>query len=820
MRRKKPTAAPPLEHSLFNEDRTRLTKVGAEALLRWHAEMREPFSDEGRRHATWIDGNHPFAVFDKFFERRPDAIRMADGFASDVFEFERTGAIEGREPYPWQVGALRWAVFSLLQGGNSYLIEGGPGAGKTFVLGRAVRNAVRGQIAGVMDGVATVVFNKPFNADQQLFHADDRLERSRNVSAEHKQEMRRIVAYCASVLPSSLTGAFSAETCAEMIRAKLNPAAAREKIRALCGSVAIDDRILHALTCVFGGTGRVIDDFARDRYRVLEFTTKAEDPTMPQQSLFSGDMLRGVPSDYMENGWVANTILGLDVGRHVSDLSREELKKIRVLFTTQAVIDRRKRHEAVATLFERTDVVVVDDSRKGAVLFQEAMRPRLEGVEPAKRRLPLVFMASALSETNGADARPSADRTSPKVLSNELLGTIAQDVGLDVVPRDATETLYPSTARETLERAVALHFESPPLLDCFPDLQQPCMCDTVVVVNPKVVDAYVATFRAEYERRNIAAHVQSFFAMHCNQRQKISRVHSVLAWMANKNPISGPKIVVIPDHAYRDAISLPVENVLIASGLSDLKSGRIAGRLSHVRRGKHTSTKRSMIRQVLTSDSSVSLHDVYPSGDTFVPLAVVLGKEAAARDKKKTKNCPSFPVLTPKEIARMKRELGNSLVEDDYGTLLSDDVSGDPLEKFSAACAAVQNSMPSNSDWGEAQVRARFQVGLLKSLWPHFRRIRSIRREVWEQQLNMKLYRSSHSPEKMVEAAKCFYQQFVDARVQSDTSQPKKRQSTRVAVAKSSEIDSESVVEAFEEIPDSDGDDPYEDLLETLEIDV
>ncbi len=751
---------PSAEFSLFDSGKTHLTKDAAYAMVRWHNEMHQSFSDEGKRHATLL--SHPLAALENVSKRPPVAVAMAEVLARDLHDYEHTGQLFGKSPRGWQVGATQWLMASLLHQGSSYLFEGGTGVGKTFILGESIRAATQAQIEGVLDGTIVVIFEKPHLMDQQVFAPEDRGERVASESLHHT-ELSRICEHAKTFLPKKIAESVTNDFCIDLRQKECQtPEEMLEKIVALLKkkhqphNVEVAREGLLRLAHLLLGQTLLIGDIDAEQHQELKLPrrTKQEDV---EKTLFSGDMLRGVPSSYIEEGKVATTVNGLTIGgetvRRISDTNRKEVK---LLLATQSAFNGKHKTD-IAAICARAEVVIVDEARMAASNYQERILKKRELMNiGTEKKSPLVFMASALSETDGIAYRPSADSYSPKLLITEAMDKdrlgqkIAADMALDVSPRGSNEVLYPTFSQETLARAIELHFDVPSHLEGM-EHSIPWQNNAAIVTELAAIPHYVDALREEYAKRKTPAQIVAFSLQQESGPERMRRERAVLAWLAAEESAEerqqrGPKIVVIPEGAFRDALSLSkIHSVIFATGkkmgLNTL--GRRMGRLSHVPAQGKPEGFRTLARQVLTSETKATVFDaltIHTDSPTreFVPGRIVRGQEGAQSDAERTQHEQSLPAPTGESVQKMRHESGTPLPEG----IVRKEIDASVQAAWEKAVEALESAASGAEfkKWGNSEVRVRFHMLILNTLWPPFKKIvRLLSQENWKHALTLKI---------------------------------------------------------------------------------
>jgi len=658
----KPPSEPARKFSLLNDDGTRVTKEGVEALARWMPQMRGYFSNEGREHATWPANNHPLSVFDAFSRRPPEAVGIAGQLAKDLVGFEQTGELLGRKPFAWQIGATQWLVFSLLNGGSSYLIEGGPGVGKTLVMGEVLRAAIASGMFHARNKIL-VVFNKPHIAVQQLFDQQERSHRFVRTNTD--------------------------------------------------GASGIDINYSN------GNTQFLPLPSAHATRRAING--------------LSGDITRGIPAAMLQGNAVVTGIRTFTARGNedaIKQLDAESENDATVVIVTQQMI---RSSDLMKRILAETGLVIVDDARKGANVFQQYCTDERQTLSTDENvRPPLVVMASALSETNGTESRPMADAYSPKLtmfgaMELDALGRrVSPDIGIDVSPRESSESLYPSLSHETIKRFVTMHFDdvaTERTLGIPHSYEQ----DTCIVVDKPAIPFVADAIRLEYERRAIPATVVPFAFDGIKYEIAQSNRQKILGWAAtpyarDEKKRFGPKVIVFPAREFVDALSLPFPNVIIDGHLlSDATMARRIGRLGHLSGEGHPKNFRATMRVVLTAETvntPFSFLSTDPERRTFAPLGILRGSAGAKNDAQALKKARWYPIPTTESLREWPREPGTPIVEtpvvtDEEREKTRKDLAG-ALQKLKINAAAFDSRQ-----WRKnTRMRSNFSEKIIATLWP------------------------------------------------------------------------------------------------------
>lgn len=744
--------------------------------------MRKAFSTEGMAHATWPLDHEPLAVFDQFDKRPILAKRMAEGMAGDVAEYERTGKLLEMIPYAWQAGATKWLVSALLQGGTSFLVEGGPGVGKTLILGVIVRAAIREQMAGILEGTVVIIFNKPYIIEQQSFNVADRRERLMEQECINL-DRELVMQYSRAVFPPKIAALFSKDVWAALVSQNMSDRAEalaaledmfrRGKFERSISTYATELRDLAGLLV---GDAYLIRDTDPRIPVVLRFSASKARSEGEVSASFSGDLMRGIPQEYVESGVVGTTVAGLNVGsKPVSKLSDEARTNIRVLLTTQGSFDQTGMQGA-DDIIANADVIVIDEGCRAASTYQARVTDlrRARGIKEGDP--PLVFSASALRETNGLLSRPVADAYAPSFGMLESMESdtdgrkIAPDIGLDVFPRDPSATLYRSASHETLQRIADIHFESCEIPDRLGMPQRYAM-NTAVVVSLQAVADTVDILREGYENRGIKARVVPFSLPGIFGKEKLLRQQRILAWVLDEDhqdEAEGPKIIVFAEGDFRDSLSIPtITNVLLATGKSmDARTlRRRIGRMCHIDPHGKNVEFRAVISQILTSETNGTVFDVMYDDENrpemFMPLGVVRGKKGAERDRKDCAGLTSYPVPNAEVLRAMPRAAGRPLTSgslrphQDLERCLT--VLRDTFEMLRSIARQEEFRL-----WGFPEVRAALQKRILIEAWFPFRQIIRMNEEEWTQQINRAMCNAWSSAQAMVDAAEGFCDDVID----------------------------------------------------------
>ena len=711
-------------------------------LKRWRKELDEVFSKEANTHTSWPPEN-PLECF-RAYSRRPVIAReMALELAGIVQEIESNdGKYMGKDTYAHQRGQIKWLVFSLLDRGTSYLIEGAPGTGKTLVLGAIMQAATRLQMRNILHGSVVYGTHRPFILSQQTFSPEHR--RMRLKEKPILSECRYEWEYAMKRLGPGSEQYFSAEDWFTLRKAQLTDETdAVEKLRALIGNTSqgtsfLEERaaVLPELAAILTGRTVIVND-TDESPLPLTFSSTPESVN-PDDLYYSGDLGQGIPREYRQRGLVLAR-KGADVEGNIIGTGKKDVKKARVLLTTAPSILINNYRQSIAEALHQVEIIIVDDGRNAATAFQEAVTK--ESKSP--HHTPLVFMASALGTTNGNGSRPHADSYSPRLSLEEAIESgVLPNIGVDVFPGNSG-TLYPSNSKEALEQLIEAHFAHLPLPEKF-SLPQPHLCTTVVLVGDHAIDPTVERLREEYLAHGIPATIVPFRS---NKTRRTSRGNTqhpyserIFQWMTDtqdkRNPKKPVHVLVMAPKNFTDALSLTnLENVTVAtsSGIGRNTLLRILGRLEHSMLHRTRGERyRGYFRQGLYKESRpeemiFSLLGLPEHKDKesaqWVPLRTLRGIEAAAADKKRTSRLPSVPVpLTRKALAQRKAASGQPFHKTDatkwnqnhpvpqersQSNEVLQDLRWKRLERLSLGI---------HYHWNEPQVRSAFERRVLRSI--------------------------------------------------------------------------------------------------------
>lgn len=637
-------------------------------LQRWRLHINEVFDAKSNEHASWPSKSVLESV--QHMDKRPELAReLALELTSVILEIEANGGHSGdKKLHAFQLADLEWLVLALLEGGTSYEIEGAPGVGKTLVLGSGVMQAAtRLQMRGLLDGVIVYATHRPFVLAQQTFSREHRRARihEKPGAVDVREELAYLSRafgcdvrkYVAPILWNRLRAetygdATAAKQCFESVlekssRLELLQSDAQDYAR----GIAFVQRIFTMQSCM------VHDVDGSPMELPLSpptFTADAVDTLY-----YSGDIGVGIPRSYRAQGFLLAK-KGADVeGNAVKESAIEDPDRVRVLLTTVPSMLCRGYRSKIESVLRRARIIIVDEGRSPANIFQDT----ISDIGGASDEPPLVFMASALSITNGLGSRPYADRYSPRLTLEEAMEPqgeepqILPNVGVDMFP--SGDTLVESDTRQGLEQLIAAHFEDMEL-PASAQLLQPHASTSLIVVHPDFVDETVRRLREEYEKRSVHAFVVPFKAnMHSQGNGNTLPPYSerVFQWMLDSTPPSSReaahvKVLVAAANNIADAMSLTnLANVTVGTRLSRTMFLRVFGRLLHsqLHRQKGEKRARAYFRQQVFTDSPVDVtlfHTLHHEVDwrsalgndgmlPWVPLQILHGARAARADARR-----------------------------------------------------------------------------------------------------------------------------------------------------------------------------------------
>ncbi len=631
--------------------------------------MEAVFNPKTNEHASW-PATDPRELFAQFANRPTLAIQMALELSTIILEIEDAGGVLlEKEAYAHQLGQLKWLALSLLEGGTSYMIEGAPGSGKTLVLGAIMMAATRLQMRGLMDSAVIFGTHRPYILAQQTFNPEER--RTRLIENPRIADIRQEVGYCVKVLGEEAEQFFTQEMW-RTLRLRRYPH--REAAVAALSEGVLEkeggDKFIAEKKDLLPDVARLLTSEAVLVYDIddsIMMLPLSPAPVTDDESVssYGGDIGRGIPAYYLKEGFVAAR-KGVDaegnaIGPNKKGVAARSLENVRVLLTTAPSVTMRGYRTSILDVLRRTGIVIVDEGREAATRFQDAIKEASEG----NASEPLVFIASALSTTNGLGSRPYADRYSPRLTIEEAMEPgldgkqVLPNVGVDMFPGNGS-VLYDSETTEALQQLVQAHFTQFPLPDKV-ELPQPHMCTSLIVVSNDNIAEAVLQLRQEYAKRGIDADVIPF-------RNRVSKsddgnnkppyservLQAMMDDHSNEDGKKRVRIMVASPDTVKDALSIPtLQNVTVgtAKGITRNVLLRIFGRLQHSNR-HHTAgpAHRGYFRQGLYQNTKID-ETIFQllgghEGDSvrWVPLQILKGDRAAAEDRERVEGVPAVNI--------------------------------------------------------------------------------------------------------------------------------------------------------------------------------
>lgn len=620
-------------------------------LERWRKDLDAAFTEKENRHASYpsedvLDGLRGYRKLPKLSQ---DIILELSDMILD--SEENDGELLGKIAHPHQLGHLKWLVLSLMEGGSSFLIEGGPGSGKTLVLGALMRACTRLQMKGLLDGVVAFATHKEYILNQQVFNPDDRRRYL-------EQELRAWDLQDDADFMQKFLGNSCTECIPRAEWEKLRRASIRGKDNAVLKLQELvlknngqdfwekNKEVMYQLAAILCGEGVLVYDIDE----LPMFLPLSSPPENPADISYSGDLGKGIPNEYLKENRVAAR-KGADIDNALDAITNETADDVRVLLTTASTILQKKHHGAIRGILPRVKVVLVDEGNTACSNFQASIEQGIDTVTAEVREPVLVFMASALSTTNGIDSRPQADKYSPRKTIAECMEPgadgrqVSPDMGADVYPYIG-DTLYPVGTTEAFHQMMEHHFEEFPL-NTELDQPQPSECTTVMAVNgPDIVPA-TEYLREEYKEEDIPAIIVPF---RMNKERRTSSGNTrhpysarVFQWLNDKGlDDKHVKILVGTTLDLRDALSIQtLRHVSIGTKITQNNLLRLASRLQHADHHLKEGGERyrGMVSQQIFqgSDPKNNIFSLLGHADgkphpSHIPMAVVRGSRGAALD--------------------------------------------------------------------------------------------------------------------------------------------------------------------------------------------
>ena len=784
-----PDALPlPERPDLIIDNRTRVTGRFLNLLARWRAEIEQVFRPENNEHASPIDSD-PYKIFAQYSKRPTLAIEMALEIATMILETEASdGVLLGKKAYAHQLAQLKWLVMSLLEGGTSYVIEGAPGTGKTLILGAIIAAATRLQVRNLMQGAIIYGTHRPYILSQQTFSAAER--RDRLLLQPDTREMKEEMEYFSSKLGLNAHEFLSREDWLTLHRRRyVDREEVVEHIHLLLkkkdGGEDFFQKNKDAfleIARLFTGEGVLVFDIDESMMLLPLFPAPVTDAENPQQ--YSGDIGRGIPHEYVDKGFVSAR-RGAEVGDNRIDRSKKRREELlahtRVLLTIATTITRSVARASIRTLLKHTKIVVIDEGLNPATVFQDAVHEASDG----QAEIPLVFMASALSTTNGMGSRPHADRYSSRLTMDESMEPgpdgrqVSPNIGVDMFPHKSG-VLYSDNTVEALHQLITAHFADLELPEKT-NLPQPYMSTTLMVVSPDSVVQAVRMLRDEYKKRNIPADIIPFRnnserpSTTGNTKQPHSeRVLQVM--MDDHVEKNGRRVRILVSSAdnIKDALSIPnLQNVTIATAHGIGKSAlmRIYGRLLHSNLHHTLGPKhRGYFRQGLYQNTIIQetifhlLGKKHGDSMQWVPLQTLKGEAGAKADESLVQGLSTIKVpLSHAELHKRKEKKGLSVTE----LALQRERAKTPVVSRHEAAAKVEHSFmwgglytegrKYSPVWGQENIRMRFMklvVDAVADIVPSFMAAESVWKKYSRYLMQHIAQYQTQDPEAVVDAAK------------------------------------------------------------------
>ncbi len=750
-------------------------------LQRWRADLDDIFSAASNEHASWPPANVDHCL--RAFPKRPELVKaLAIELSEMIIDAEEDGnALLGKIAHPHQLGHLKWLVFALMEGGSSYLIEGGPGSGKTLVLGAIINALTRLQIDGVMDGVAAYGTHREFVLAQQAFSLEDRrkhmeMERTGKDISDDCKYIKQILGEDAlTYIPRAEWAAIRSQE----VRSQATAVAKLKKIilKKEGGDVFLEEHgdKLTQIAVLLSGEGTLVFD-VDDSVMLLPLSKPSKSTSVEEQFSYSGDFGAGIPPQYVAEGLVAAR-RGADIGNSIQKHSAETKERVRVLLTTAQSILQQNFHGPIRTILQNVQAIIVDEGRNAAPAFQEAIALEKEAVNRGEEDPPLVFMASALSTTNEMGARPYADRYSPRLTIPECMEPgpdgrqVSPDMGAHLFPRKGG-TLYPAGTIEALDQFLNEYFMDSPLTEKL-GLPPPSECTTIVTVDTKDISEAVRRLRKEYAKRGIDAVVVPFKTSNAkgtgSANNKAPYSERIFQWMHDEKDAAHVKVLVAAPNDVSDALSIrTLRHVAIGTRVSRKNLLRIASRLQHANGHLQPGGERYrgyLLQQLFqssnTRDTIFSLLGFADDEehDSYIPLQVIRGSRGAALDKADSENLDTVSI--PQNTNEMNQAQGQIIPQpEEVDTSITEE---EDLPIASVLSSSAWDDLPIIAEravgsWSDPATRLAFTNIVIEYLIPIRPRFMRQNWEAWDTRLRA-LMAENNYPTVMVQAVR---EQFIE----------------------------------------------------------
>ncbi len=713
-----------------------------QSIVRWRSEMEAVFNPKTNEHASW-PATDPRALFEEFAKRPKLAIEMSLELSTIILEIEQAeGLFLDKQTYAHQLGQLKWLALSLLEGGTSYMIEGAPGSGKTLILGAIMMAATRLQMRGLMDSAIVYGTHRPYILAQQTFSGSDRRMRLMKEPTIH--DVRQEVECCIKILGPGAAEFFHQKMWQELRKKRYhNKEEAIEAISLVIRERSGGKKFLQSKKDLLTEVARFLTIEAVVLYDIddsVMIVPLSPAPVTDDDNVMSygGDIGGGIPPHYLKDGFVAAR-KGADVDGNAIEQPKKgvpvhSLDSVRVLLTTAPSVAMRTYRRSIVDILRRTGIVIVDEGREPATRFQDAViEESAEGTTE-----PLVFIASALSTTNGLGSRPYADRYSPRLTIPEAMEPgpdgkqVLPNVGVDMFPGNGS-ALYPSETAEALQQLVQAHFAELPLPQKI-ELPQPHLATSLIVVSNDSIAEAILLLRQEYAKRGIAADVIPFRS--CvektgdgNNKPPYSErvLQAMMDDCVSEDGTKRIRVMVASPDTVKDALSIPtLQNVTIgtAKGISKTVLLRIFGRLQHSNRHRGAGPAyRGYFRQGLYQNTKIDetifqlLAEQEGDSVRWTPLQILKGDAGAKADTERVEGLPTMTIpLSTKGLQQRTQQRGMA-------------VKQMALQRAHAAAAAaikprntVLAEIATSSEWEKLERVAGRAKGYLadKTIWLAF----------------------------------------------------------------------------------------------------